>query len=542
MRFTLTVQKNDEPIVSVRLPSSGLTVGTENPSDLMLSADSSFFLSLTPAGPQVAFRFQGEPTPKMDGADCSNGLIGEHNICSVGEYSFCVRREHVPTDQLCSEWKRTRATVQFDSGKDLLEMTTGILRVITGADQDKVHPLESDILSLGSDPECDLVLCDRYVSARHALLLRKGVGYILRDLDSTNGTFIGDTRIGEAKLEPGGIFRLGETEIRLELEVDCVTVTPLEQNSFYGMIGQSAGMRKIFSLIQQVAPTQASVLLEGGTGTGKELAARALHGNSPRASRPFVALNCGAIPKDLVESELFGHVKGAFSNAVAERRGVFELADGGTLLLDEISELPLALQPKLLRVLEQGAFRKVGGEREIEVDVRVVAAANRNLFEMVDQGKFRSDLFYRLSMVPIHLPPLRERERDIPELARHFLAQEARELNLAVAPTLSESATRRLMEHPWPGNVRELRNVIRRALIVGDPGSVLEAGALVFQSREPSPTAGTTLAQLEKEAILRAIRATSTRKQAAKRLGIALSTLYDKLKKYEIDTEAQENP
>ncbi len=236
---------------------------------------------------------------------------------------------------------------------------------------------------------------------------------------------------------------------------------------FGNIVGKSSRMQSIFELIEKVAPTRATVLITGDSGTGKELIARAIHYNSPRKDQPFISVNCGALPETLLESELFGHEKGAFSGAVSQRKGRFELAHEGTLFLDEISEMSPPLQVKLLRILQEMEFERVGGSHTLKVDVRMVAASNRNLKDDAASGKFRSDLYYRLNVVHIHLPSLRERKDDLPLLVNHFLAKYAKEA-LLESITISSGAMERILDYHWPGNVRELENAIERAVILSN--------------------------------------------------------------------------
>jgi DNA-binding NtrC family response regulator len=325
---------------------------------------------------------------------------------------------------------------------------------------------------------------------------------------------------------------------------------------FEGMIGSSPEMQKVYSLIEKVAPTTATVLISGETGTGKEVAAQVIHRRSRRADGPFVAINCGAVPANLMESELFGHEKGSFTGADRLRQGVFERADRGTILLDEVTEMPAELQVKLLRVLETGKLRRVGGDREISFDTRILAATNREPAEAVREGKLREDLLFRLSVFPIAIPPLRQREGDVPQLAEFFLSK-LNEASEGPFKRFHEAALRRLAAHDWPGNVRELANTIERGYILAEEeireetlpiGSDL-AGIAAATRREEAETVprrdsdaahdgsaaleGLSLAEVERRHILATVeRMKGDKKEAAKILGISLKTLYNRLKKY----------
>ncbi len=298
-------------------------------------------------------------------------------------------------------------------------------------------------------------------------------------------------------------------------------------------------MRPVVDALAKVAKSGATVLLLGESGSGKEVAARAIHDQSPRAPRPFVAINCAVLSEHLLESELFGHEKGAFTGAHAQRRGRIELADGGSFFLDEVAELRPSLQAKLLRVLEERRFERVGGSKAVEVDVRWIAATHRDLRAMVREGTFREDLYHRLAVFPIRLPPLRERREDIVPLAESLLARIAESAGRSPAPRLDDGARARLRSEAWPGNVRELRNVLERALILSD-GPVLEEQHLWIEaasgesaSEGAAPVGDGSLSDLERVAIERALVAVGgNRRAAAARLGIGLRTLYDKLKRY----------
>jgi Nif-specific regulatory protein len=301
------------------------------------------------------------------------------------------------------------------------------------------------------------------------------------------------------------------------------------------IIGDSAPIQAVLDFIRRAAPTPMTVLIQGETGTGKDLVASALHYGSPRRGKPFVAINCAALPENLIESELFGHERGSFTGAVARKKGRFELADGGTVFLDELGELTLACQAKLLRLLEERSFERVGGVESIEVDVRIIAATNKDLPAEVEKKTFREDLYYRLGVLTVIVPPLRERTEDIQMLAEHFLALHAEG---GRPKKLAASAEKKLMKYGWPGNVRQLRNAIESALVLGE-GREIRADDLVLPERSTSASAGSwepiSLQKLEKSHVLRVLEFTKgNKKRAAEILGIERCTLYSKLKNYEV--------
>ena len=321
------------------------------------------------------------------------------------------------------------------------------------------------------------------------------------------------------------------------------------QPNFEEIVGTSAALKAALKQVEVVAPTESTVLILGETGTGKELIARAIHTISSRSTRAFVKLNCAAIPSGLLESELFGHEKGAFTGAVAQRIGRFELADGGTLFLDEVGDIPLELQPKLLRVLQEQEFERLGSTRTQRVDVRMVAATNRNLERMVGDKQFREDLYFRLNVFPVRIPPLRERAGDIPLLVRHYVDTYAQRMNKRIE-TISEEAMAALCRHAWPGNIRELQNFIERAVIM-TPGSVLQIQVSELEQSTPiTATTANTLEDMEREHILQTLRETGGivggRHGAALRLGLKRTTLLSKMeklgisKKYTLSIEKEE--
>jgi DNA-binding NtrC family response regulator len=343
--------------------------------------------------------------------------------------------------------------------------------------------------------------------------------------------------------EPEELLARVGTHIALRREIEAhhrtrATVNLLVEDMRNGIIGRSAALRHVREQIARVAPTDSTVLIQGETGTGKELVARAIHDASCRRDRPLVKINCAAIPRDLVESELFGHEKGAYTGATQQRRGRFELADGGTLLLDEIGELPLDAQAKLLRVLQEGEFDRVGGTRSLRTDVRVIAATNRDLLAQLAAGAFRADLYYRLNVFPIVVPPLRERRDDIPDLVRHFADKAARKLGRTmngVSPAFLE----RVSAYDWPGNIRELENLVERAMITSD-GATLDANtsfshASVADCSAPGLASDATLAEVERAHIQAVLQRTGWviegDRGAARILGLNASTLRGRLRK-----------
>ncbi|HEX5036686.1 MAG TPA: sigma 54-interacting transcriptional regulator [bacterium] len=400
------------------------------------------------------------------------------------------------------------------------------------------YPFNAGALRLGRHPANDLTLPDEEISRFHLTLERReGVFWVVDQ--SRNGTTLNGRRVREAPLKNGDRIGLAAWSVVFAADDswgdgDTLARKPGEARpSFCGMLGQSEAIKRVFEKIERAAPTNATVLILGETGSGKELAARAIHERSARARHPFVPLNCGAISPQLIESELFGHERGAFTGALNRHLGAFEQAEGGTLFLDEIGELPVELQPKLLRVLEDRRFRRVGGAQEVEADVRVVAATHRSLVERVKEGKFREDLFFRLYAVPVPLPALRERRSDIPVLAAHFLEVLQAGSAGTVEKHLSHEALGKLTDHAWKGNVRELKNVLMRSLLFA-PGPVIGPEDLLFLASE-EPEAQPFLKAAERDAIVKALRQNDwNKKRTAEALGIAKSTLFQKIRDYGI--------
>ncbi len=350
------------------------------------------------------------------------------------------------------------------------------IEVVEGPDRGKSITRDSGIIVVGTHPDADLVLTDGSVSRYHAELQLVPEGVIVVDLKSTNGTRIGRVPIERGLVPPGETVRVGHTRLHVRPEDEAIDDDAIGPSQFGAFITASAPLRKTLGQLLRVAKTDSTVLFEAETGTGKELLARAIHACSPRHGAPFITVDCAAMPETLLESELFGSLKGSFTGADADRIGAFEAASGGTVFLDELGEFPLSLQPKLLRVLEARTVRPLGEVNERPIDVRFVAATNRNLGEMARAGQFRPDLYYRVAVVRAKVSPLRDRPEDIALLAGHFAAQISRG-QVAVSAEANEV----LKRYDWPGNARELRNLIERAIALR-PGPVIQPSDLLPSS------------------------------------------------------------
>jgi DNA-binding NtrC family response regulator len=352
-------------------------------------------------------------------------------------------------------------TLTSIDGAEKLQVRVALLHVMDGPDRGAELPVEAEPVVIGGGETCDLRLADPTVSSRHVEIALTARGFLLRDLGSKNGTHVNGLRVDRAYLAPGATVRLGGSTLEV-LEADQVQEYELSPRRRFGrLVGGSLPMRRLYATAESAASTDLTVLLEGETGTGKGLVAEEIHRQSARADGPLQVFDCGSVPPELVESELFGHVKGAFTGAVSDQVGLVESADGGTLFLDEVGELPLELQPKLLRLLEARQFMRVGDPRLRTVDVRFIAATNLPLDVEVAQGRFRQDLYYRLAVIRLRVPALRERIEDLPALVNHLaraISPEAAVEIGGLVPLLSN--------HLWPGNVRELRNVVERLTLL----------------------------------------------------------------------------
>jgi DNA-binding NtrC family response regulator len=367
--------------------------------------------------------------------------------------------------------------------KTRLEVRGGRLRVAKG----EWTEIGTEPIIVGRNAACQIVIEDSKVSAVHAEFVATPFGVRVRDLGSRNGTYVGGVRVGDVYLSANTKLRIGESEINFEpLRPEKVSISAIP--SFGPLVGQSAPMRAIFDRLAKISPTDLTVLIQGETGTGKELVAQAIHLGSPRAKKPFVVVDCGSIPPTLAEATLFGHERGAFTGAVDKRLSPFEEANGGTIFLDELGELPLEVQPKLLRALAERRVKSVGGSNYREVDVRVLAATRRDLVRAVNANTFRSDLYFRVAQVKIEMISLRQRIEDIPVLVRKMLKDLGDESSYDRVSTMT---LERLMRHDWPGNVRELRNAVAVAFALNTEDEEVDIAAhLGALSEGPATAAG----------------------------------------------------
>jgi transcriptional regulator with PAS, ATPase and Fis domain len=428
-----------------------------------------------------------------------------------------------------------RGSTQLKSARPLARLRTRPEITWTDEQGERRALLDARVV-VGASSEATIVLRDSTVSRLHAELAPQDDGLWVRDLGSKNGTFVNGVRVTGALALDGALIELGGTRLTVRYAPDPTRVELWPFDSFGQLIGASDAMRELFARLAKVAASDATVMIMGETGTGKDLVAREIHAASPRAKEPFVVVDCAALPESLLESEVFGHVRGSFTGAHAAKLGAIEAAEGGTIFFDEIGELPLPLQPKLLRVLESKTVRRIGETTHRQIDVRFISATHRDLLAMTNAGAFREDLYFRLSVLPIVVPPLRERVVDVDPLVRRFLGDR---------PALDDAIMAEVRSRPWLGNARELRNFVERAVTLGADNAL----ALERASMRPAPT-GTSEEELPqrwldrplrdaREAVDRAyLRALMARHrhvgQAAEAAGVDRTYLYRLLRKYDL--------
>jgi DNA-binding NtrC family response regulator len=480
---------------------------------------------------------------RVAGSDVPEAALADGTEISLGVWRALFRAAAAAAGEETHAAGPSGATQVRAAGEPAAALPPVRLRVRAGG-RERTVPVTSAGAVVGKEPTCDAPIDDPFVSARHLRIEPQGGRWTVVDLGSTNGTFISGARVARAELPLGVPIQLGDAEIVLEPRD---APEPARPEAFEGMLSRDPAMRQVFELVDRVGGSEAAVTILGETGTGKELVARALHARSPRRDGLFVPVNTSAIAESLIESELFGHEKGAFSGAERMRKGAFEEADRGTIFLDEIGELPLDLQPKLLRVLELGEVKRVGASRPITVNVRIVAATHRDLRALVRAGRFREDLFYRLCVVPITVPPLRRRRGDVGALAEAFLQRASPR---GVVLRWSPEALAKLEGYDWPGNVRQLRNVVQRALLFRGEGLVVPASAVTLEDTRAAPREGgdddtlylrgLTLEDIEREAIRLSLRRNKGKRAAVvKELRIAKSTVMKRIGQWGLHEEGR---
>ncbi len=534
----LIISRDGRDLVSLPMEEKVLRVGRAATNDLSLPepALSRHQCEITRSGDQVLLKDVSGKGTLVDGRRVRKAKLDPGTKIGFGDLTGSLRRSRdvaTPTARLPGGGTKVLA-----KGQPAQHPLRLVGRV-------QGHPVQlrltGEVLTVGTDPACDLLLADDYISAFHCRLVKKTDGWFIIDLDSTNGTQVDGIQVGEARLRAGTNLSLGQ--IRLAVEQDHDGHPGKTPDNFYGILSTDPIMQAVFDTIERAAPTEETLLITGETGVGKDLVARACTRLSRRSDMPMVSLNCAALSKDLLESELFGHEKGAFTGAQEQRLGLFEETSAGTLFLDEVGELSLSAQAKLLRVLENGEIRRVGGNQSIHVDTRVLCATHRSLADLVREERFRQDLYYRMCVIEIAIPPMRKRPQDIALLAQHFLAQATAHIEERV---LAPSAREKLAAYRFPGNVRELRHIMTRAAILCDHQTI-EAEHISFHpptladqvSESETYHQGKTLRDVEIDALRHALAACEGNRTAAARvLGIARSTLMKKMTKFGIHFEA----
>jgi DNA-binding NtrC family response regulator len=533
----LLLLRDDTPLLRCPLHGQTVTVGKSPANDISIPDDDAppLLCSFEPCDDGYRVVSRGGRTLAVNDDDTQDHALADGDRVTLGRLTArYVGRS--PLDEATPRGGAQRTGILRTDPSGQLERTELGIALPPELGGGRLEVPDAG-LRLGAAEDNDVVVDDGFTSSFPAQIYAKGERLFVRDLDSTNGTFVDGVRVIEAELKPGAVLRLGQVELGVAGESKP---EPVEAPSGDGpwrcgeMITADAKLAKTFTLIEKVAAHDATACVFGETGTGKELVARALHQLSARSKKPLIALNCAALPANLIEAELFGHEKGAFTGADRARAGAFEQAASGTLFLDEVGELPMEMQSKLLRVLEERRVRRLGGRSDIAVDVRLVAATHRDLVARVAEGEFREDLLHRLYVIPLRLSALRERRDDVALLARHFARAfhpDGRDVEVTPA------ADAKLRAHGYPGNVRELRNVVQRALIMGD-GERIDDDDVEFvpttladqQLAGEVYRSGMTMEDIEREAYRGALDAYGTAAEAARALGLPKTTFWRRAK------------
>jgi len=531
----LIFSRDGKPCLRQQIGETPLTIGRDNDNHIQLADEdiSRKHCKIERVGGKHIITDLSSNGTFLNNQPVKSSPINIGDTLTLGRWTVSIRAaDDKPVEPTVVAQRRPTSILSFDREKKTIS-TARLSLTINSPDnrEEDVSVRETEVV-LGSQDSCNVVINDPFVSRRHCRIVHRDNRILLMDLGSTNGTYVENIRIDQVSLPARGTFRIGKTIVRYELNQEASTIRPIDGSSLGPMIGKSEVMREAFAVIERVAPSDATILITGESGTGKDLVARLLHQMSHRALKPFISVNCGALPSAIIESQLFGHERGAFTGAVERMAGLFEQTAGGTLFLDEISEMPLELQTRLLHVLESHRIRRLGGKEDIEVDFRLIAATNRELRRLASDGRFRQDLFYRLYVVPINLAPLRERGEDLRLLAEHF----ANEFSPPSAPMcLTDAAIEKMHAHNWPGNVRELRNVIQRSVLFLD-GKAIDAKDISFAPIADQSVTEHNLEIRERDTIIAAMdHHKGNQTKAARQLGIARTTLSAKIQRYQID-------
>ena len=577
----LDIYQKDQKVLSYPLDKDSVWIGRATSNDLILSGErvSRKHAFIERRGDSFWVTDHSSTGTALNGAKIDNAQPLSNNAeIDISDWRLIFHTEatQIDTTELARQTQitklvsanETRPETQVlklnPSGKNFKILRPMIIFEIIGQARGQ-YAVKKRHITIGSGTTCDIVLNDSFVSKNHLELTLTDNGFHAVDLNSTNGTFVNGASIREAFLRANQEIMLGSSRLLISFEKEAEeTIIPFSEDIFCGMVGRAPAMKTLFGKILKIATTSMTVLIQAETGSGKELAARAIHDLSERRNKPYIVLNCSAISPHLIESELFGHEKGAFTGADQRRLGAFEQASGGTIFLDEIGELPLELQAKVLRVLEYQNIKRVGSNQEVPIDVRVVAATHRDLLKMMAAHQFREDLFYRLYVLPLSIPPLRERPEDLDALADSFL----KKFGQARVTAIDNEAMTAMKTHNWPGNVRELKNALMRAIALCDGNTIRKKDVHIvdypiytppprfFPSKPVHATAAQPIApgepqgenekdpitpyaeamrSFEREQIIKAIKLCGGNKdKAAEVLQMGRSTLFRKIKELDI--------
>ena len=530
--FCLVFYRNNQAVMRHGLKGDIVTIGRDPTSDIQLTEDDISRCHIELSWQNGGYNITDKSTngTYLNDKRIETSRLEPNDTIGIGEWriKFETTAENTNRHTIIKDHSPTRI-LKYESKKKELISETIELTVIMPDGKKRNYSVTK--AAIGSSPGNDIVIADEYISGNHCIIKNKGEDFVLEDLNSRNGTFLGSKKIASQKLPQKGTVTVGKAIVKFFIKQQTEKLRPAAVTSMGPIIGKSETMRELFSLLARIAPSDAAICIAGESGTGKELVARYVHETSLRHTQPFVAINCGAIPANLIESELFGHEKGSFTSATSQHPGVFEQASGGTLFFDEIGEMPTDLQTRLLRVLETRQLRRVGGEADIPVDARVITATNRNLRALVKENRFREDLFFRLYVVPVNIQPLRERKEDIELLAEHFLS----ELSLdGGTKRLSDGALNKLRDYDWPGNVRELKNTIQRAILISQHSIIAKEDILFSTSLDKGQRI--SLEEQERKSVMEALKGSGgNTSAAARKLGIARTTIASMIKRFGID-------